>query len=163
MLILNSGFNIPQAKLILKFVNDDLNVKEFLTETSKPEIPQGFRIITLEELSKDIDSYMHEVSHICAWAQHGIAVEVIQAINRMQYATGTQNLKEVCENYSKAKLTEILKDAYIAPYKKGIKHKVFGDLLIFEVLCRNVSIELLMETEEIIKKSLRQSYADIED
>src|SRR3989338_2995188 len=62
MLILNSGFNIPQAKLILKFVNDDLNVKEFLTETSKPEIPQGFRIITLEELSKDIDSYMHEVS-----------------------------------------------------------------------------------------------------
>lgn len=164
MLILNSGFDISQAKLILKLVNDEINVKEFLIEAGKElEVPKGFEIITLGQLGKNIDSYLHEVTHICVWAKYGIVVEIIKKKDRMQYATGTQNLKEVCEYYSKEKLIEILKDAYYAPYKKGIKHKVFGDLLIYEVLCQKISIQQLTETEETIKKLLRQRYTDLED
>lgn len=163
MLILNSGFNILQAKILLKLVNDEINIAEFLAEISKPEKPQGFKIITLGELSKNMDAYLHEVAHICAWAKHGIAVEVIQEINKTQYATGTQNLKEVSENYSKISLIDILKDAYSAPYKEGIRRKVFGDLLAYEVLCGKVNTQILNESEDAIKNLLRQRYSDLED
>lgn len=164
MLILYSGFDISQAKHILELVEDRLDVKRFLEANNKSEIPTGFEIISLDELSKkSIDLYLHEVAHICAWAKHGIVVEVIRKINGNQYATATQNLKEVCENFSKDKLIGILKVAYLAPYKVGIKHGVYGDLLIYEVLCKKISIQQLKETEETIKKLLKQRYADLKD
>lgn len=164
MLILNSGFDISQAKLILELVNGKTDVKKFLEANNKSEMPQGFEVISLCELSKNnIDSCLHEMAHICAWAKYGIVVEIIRKKDGSQYATGTQNLKEVCENYSKEKLIEILKNAYYAPYKAGIKHKVYGDLLIYEILCRRISNQQLVETEESIKELLKQRYPDLED